>query len=115
MATARKRGNAYQIRVSLGYDLYGKQIIKSTTWTPPPEMTKQEIRKELERHKIQFEDECFRTPDVSNIKFEPFAEHWFQEYAMVNLRQIHMSASSIRKSAHMKHSGIFTLTRSLRA
>lgn len=27
MATARKRGNAYQIRVSLGYDLYGKQII----------------------------------------------------------------------------------------
>lgn len=87
MATARKRGNAYQIRVSLGYDLYGKQIIKSTTWTPPPEMTKLEIRKELERLKLQFEDECFKTPDVSTIKFGQFAEQWFEEYAATNLRR----------------------------
>jgi hypothetical protein len=34
MATVRKVGNAYQIRVSCGYDKYGKHIEESMYWTP---------------------------------------------------------------------------------
>ena len=35
MATISKRGNSYRIKVTLGYDKNGKQIIKSTTFAPP--------------------------------------------------------------------------------
>ena len=35
MATVRKRGKSYQIRVSCGYDIAGKQIVKTLNWTPP--------------------------------------------------------------------------------
>lgn len=35
MATISKRGAGYRIKVSLGYDMNGKQIIKSTTFSPP--------------------------------------------------------------------------------
>lgn len=33
MATISKRGAGYRIKVSLGYDMNGKQIIKSTTFS----------------------------------------------------------------------------------
>ena len=35
MATITKRGETFRIKVSLGYDANGKQIVKSTTFTPP--------------------------------------------------------------------------------
>ena len=34
MPSITKRGNNYRIMVSLGYDLSGKQIRKTTTFTP---------------------------------------------------------------------------------
>lgn len=39
MATVKKRGNGYRIRVFLGYDGAGKQIEKTMTWNPPTGMT----------------------------------------------------------------------------
>ena len=39
MASALKRGNSYQIRVSVGRDSTGKYAYEVTTWTPPAGLT----------------------------------------------------------------------------
>lgn len=55
MATIRKRGNAYQIRVSCGTDVSGKKIVESMTWKPDDNMTPRQIEKELNKVAVQFE------------------------------------------------------------
>ncbi len=88
MATIQKRGNSYRIRTSAGYDGQGKQIMKSMTWTPAPGMTEKQIAKELERQKVMFEEQVKTGQYVdSRIKFQDFAEQWFQDYGKEHLRE----------------------------
>ena len=49
MATIRKRGDSYQIRVSVGYDTKGNHKEQAMTWKPEPGMTQRQIDKELNR------------------------------------------------------------------
>ena len=56
MATIRKRGNSYQIRVSCGYDTSGNQVVQTMTWKPADGMNKKQIEKELQKQAILFED-----------------------------------------------------------
>ena len=49
MATIKKRGNSYSIRVSCGYDMQGKQIIHSMTWKPEKSMTLKQMEKEVQK------------------------------------------------------------------
>lgn len=56
MASIRKRGSTYQIRVSAGYDITGKQITKTMTWKPTDKMTPKQIEKELNRQATLFEE-----------------------------------------------------------
>ena len=86
MATIRKRGTTYQIRVSCGYDSKGNQVIQTMSWTPGPNMTARQAEKEVQRQAILFEDKCLKGQVTANIKFEDFAEQWFEEYAKLNLR-----------------------------
>ena len=87
MATIRKRGNTYQIRVSCGYDSGGKQIEKSITWKPAAGMTKRQIEKELERQKVLFEEKCMTGQFLDgNITFAEFTERWFRDYAEKQLK-----------------------------
>ena len=86
MATIRKRGNTYQIRVSCGYDVNGKHKEQAMTWCPEPGMTKRQIEKELQRQAMLFEDQCMNGFKTSAIKFEAFADEWFENYAIQNLR-----------------------------
>lgn len=88
MANIRKRGDTYQIRVSNGYNVHGKQIVKSKTWKPAPGMTKRQIENELNRQAVLFEEEV-TTGHIkpTNIKFEEFAEKWYTEYAPQNLKR----------------------------
>ena len=86
MANIRKRGNSYQIRVSAGYRADGTQISRSKTWTPEPGMTERQIEKELNRQAVIFEEECRNGHIGGAIRFEVFAEQWFEEYAKKNLR-----------------------------
>ena len=87
MATIRKRGKSYQIRVFDGYDSTGKQNEKSITWTPEPGMTKRQIEKELERQKILFEEKCHTGQFLDgNITLKEFSERWFRDYAEKQLR-----------------------------
>ncbi len=60
MATVRKRGNSYQIRVSCGTDVYGKKLVESMTWKPDENMTERQIQKELNKIAVQFEEKVKR-------------------------------------------------------
>ena len=86
MATIRKRGDSYQIRVSCGYDTSGNQVVQTMTWKPPIGMTNKQVEKELQRQAILFEDKCMKGQVTANVKFQDFAEQWFEEYAKLNLR-----------------------------
>ena len=87
MATIRKRSDGtYQIRVSCGYGVDGKQRNQFKSYKPEPGMTPKQIEKELTRQAVLFEEECKRGQITSAVKFEKFAEQWFEEYAKVNLR-----------------------------
>lgn len=86
MANIRKRGKSYQIRVSCGYKVNGVQVVQTRTWTPDEGMTNKQIEKEINRQALLFEDECLKGHVTANIKFETFAERWFEEYAKLNLR-----------------------------
>ena len=87
MATIRKRSEGtYQIRVSCGYGVDGKQRNQFKSYKPEPGMTPKQIEKELTRQAVLFEEECKRGQITSAVKFEKFAEQWFEEYAKLNLR-----------------------------
>ena len=86
MASIEKRGNSYRIKVSCGYKADGTQVFQRMTWTPDEKMTAKQIEKEVQRQAVLFEEDCKRGQIVSAVKFETFAEEWFEEYAKLNLR-----------------------------
>lgn len=87
MACVEKRGNGYRITVYGGYDSTGKQVKYRKSWDPAPGMTEHQIKKELERQKVLFEEESKKGRIVNGtIKFKDFTEKWFDEYAASNLR-----------------------------
>lgn len=87
MATVTRRGKSYSIRVSCGYDMTGRQIIKSMTWKPQPDMTDAQAEKEAQRQAVLFEEKC-RTGQVlqGNVRFADFAEIWLRDYAAKQVR-----------------------------
>ena len=92
MAYIEKRKNkkgevtAYRIRVYCGYDVHGKQMVQFKTWVPPEGMTANQIKKEVQRQAVLFEEECANGQVTANIKFQKLAEQWFEEYAEFNHR-----------------------------
>ena len=70
----------YYIRAFDGYDGNGEQIVRSMTWSPPPNLTtERQIEKELNRQVIKFEEAvkngtCFD----SNTRFEDYAAEWLE-------------------------------------
>lgn len=87
MAIIRRRPNGtYEIKVSCGYGVDGKQRNQYKSYKPEPGMTKRQIEKEVQRQAILFEEDCKRGQITAAVKFETFAEQWFEEYAKVNLR-----------------------------
>lgn len=86
MANIIKRGDSYRIKVFCGYDVSGKQVVQTKTYKPDEGMTPNRIKKEVQRQAVLFEEACKVGQITSSIKFETFAEHWFEEYAKINLR-----------------------------
>lgn len=87
MASVTKRNNTYTIRVSLGYDASGKQLQRFMTWKPKPGMTENQIKKELERQKVLFEEQCRNGQYMGgNMRFSEFADYWMREYAEKQLK-----------------------------
>ncbi len=87
MATIRKRGKGYQIRVFCGTDINGKKLMKTKTYTPDSGLTQKQIEKELNRQATLFEEDC-RNGLVfnNNITFADFTTLWLKEYVEKNLK-----------------------------
>lgn len=87
MATVKRRGSSYSIRVSCGYDMTGRQIVKSMTWKPQSDMTSAQADKEAQRQAVLFEEKC-RTGQVlqGTVRFADFAALWLEDYAAKQLR-----------------------------
>lgn len=79
MATVRKRGQTYQIRVSCGMDSQGKQVVKTCTWKPAPGMTAKQTEKELQRKIVAFEKKIQQGYAAENrMTFEKYAAYVMQ-------------------------------------
>ena len=89
MASTRKRIGkdgkvSYLIRVSVGYE-NGKHVERTMTWKPEEGMTKWEIKKELERQEVLFENQVI-DKTVAPVRFQDLSDVWFEEYAKLNLK-----------------------------
>jgi integrase len=98
MATVQKRGNSYRLIGSCGYDVDGKQVRPTKTWTPRNGMTEKQIKKELERQKVLFDEECLKGLANKKVKFAKFTEQWFKEYAEITLKK--QTIESYRYHSH---------------
>lgn len=78
--TIGKKGRlSFRFRVSNGYDIDGKQIIKSMTWTAPEGMTERQAAKEAQKQAVLFEEKCRNNEAVNtvrHIKFSELADEW---------------------------------------
>ncbi len=83
MASITKRGDNYRIRVSIGRDINGKQLFKSTTFRPDPALTEKQTQKALQEFVIDFERQVKsgNYMDGETITFAAFVEKWRKYYA----------------------------------
>lgn len=89
MPSLTKRGNSYKIMVSLGYDASGKQVRKTTTFVPPPEVTEGKGRKLAETYAHEFERHCRGMTNLGeNMKFHELATWYYEEIAPNVLKDI---------------------------
>lgn len=87
MATITKQGKGYKITVSQGYDYTGKRIRQYMTWVPEPGMSERQIKKELERQAVLFEEKVSSGTTVNgNMRFADFAAKYMTEYAQLYLK-----------------------------
>lgn len=101
MATITKRGETFRIKVSLGYDANGKQIVKSTTFTPPLGVTPKKAEKLAQEYALDFERHCKGYSQLNeNMRFSELAEWYFENYAPVELKE---GTLYNYKSAYKKH------------
>lgn len=88
MAYTRRRGDSYQIEVSNGYDVYGRQLKVFKTWNIPQGMSGKKAEKEAERIAILFE-EAVRNGETlgDNVKLYVFIDKFVKDYASQQLRE----------------------------
>ena len=82
----RKNKRSFEIRVSDGSDINGKQIVHQMTWKPEPGMTDKQIEKELNRQVVLFEQKIKAGKYPCNVTFMALAEDYRKTYAKTHLR-----------------------------
>ncbi len=89
MATINKRNKTYQIIVSLGADINGKKIRKTTTYKPPENITEKKADKLAQEFAIEFERKCKGMTSLNeNMRFSDMAEWFIDNYAKNKLKPI---------------------------
>ncbi len=114
MATVRKRGESYQIRVSCGYTVDGHQVTRTKTWKPTAGMTEKQQQKELNRQAIIFEEDCLNGYVNTSIKLGKFMEQWKNDYAIHHFKQTTidtMTKAAKRINEEMGHMRLDKITR----
>jgi hypothetical protein len=93
-----KNSGSYEIRVSCGYDVRGKQIRKSSVYRPDEGMTDRQIEKELMRQVILLSESCKGQSTVKDVKFETLAEEWLNGTAKLKL-----SENTLNRYTQLRH------------
>lgn len=103
MASVRKRGNSYQITVSNGRDMNGKQLIETATFTPDPQRTDKQNQKALEKFIFEFEEKVKsgKFLDGEKLTFSAFTEKWLIEYAAVQLEATTVDIYKVLLKTHI--------------
>jgi integrase len=87
MPSVKKRGNTYRIMVSQGYDIYGKQIRKTTSYTPPEGVTEGKAEKLAMAYAYEFEKRCQGMVNMNeNIRFSELAQWYYNQVAVHKLK-----------------------------
>ena len=90
IANKNKKGAiiSYRVRVSLGYDLNGVQVQKTTTFKLPPNTTASKGKKMVEQFALEFEQKCQGYSMLNEtMRFSELAEWYFKNYAPVELKE----------------------------
>ena len=70
-----QRGNSYRFTAYLGYDANGKQIRKTTTFTPPKGLTERKADKLAKEEYIAFVNHCKGLYNLKeNMRFSELVE-----------------------------------------
>ncbi len=89
MATVKKRGNTFQITVSLGTDVHGKKIRKTTTFKPPENTAPKKAEKLANEFAVDFERKCRGMTSLNeNMRFVDMAVWFIENYAKNKLKEI---------------------------
>lgn len=84
-----QRGKTYRFTVYMGYDVSGKQIRKTTTFTPPTGMTQKKADKLAKEEYINFSNHCKGLYNLKdNMRFSELVEEYFRLYAPNSLKPI---------------------------
>lgn len=101
-----QRGKSYTFTVALGIDTKGKQIRKTTTYTPP-EGTAQKKADKLAKAEYQnFKNRCMGMASLNeNMRFQELVEEYFKLYAPNRLKPI--TAYNYQKMIDLRFLPIF--------
>ena len=100
MAAIKKRGNSYQIIVSMGYTPSGKQIRKSMTWKIPSDMKAKEAKRRVQIVANEFEEKLKNGYKMEKCTLEEYIIKWLdnkkselqpktlQQYTLLSVRII---------------------------
>lgn len=87
MPSIKKRGDTYRIMVSLGYDMEGRQIRKTTIFTPPENVTPGKAEKLAVSYAHEFEKRCQGMVNMNeNIRFSELCEWYYEQIAVHKLK-----------------------------
>ncbi len=84
-----QRGNSYTFTVAMGMTTEGKQIRKTTTFTPPDGLTEKKSDKLTKEEYINFKNQCKGLSAFNeNMRFKELSEEYFKLYAPNKLKPI---------------------------
>ena len=88
MASIQKRGNSYRITVSNGYDVNGRKLFVTATYTPDPDLSPSKQEKAVQAYAADFERQVKLgySMDGRKITLKAFSDRWLLEYAAPNLQ-----------------------------
>ena len=94
MPSIKKRGKSFRIMVSMGYDMAGKQIRKTTTFTPPDGVTEGKAEKLARAYAYEFEQRCRGMTNLDeNIRFHELFDWYYDQIAPHKLKEYTLESS----------------------
>ena len=83
MASVRKKGTGYEVRISDGYDSAGKKIEISRMFNPKPGLTEEKAKLEAHKFALRLED---RIKNGDNVKADKLTVEKLSKYFLEDVK-----------------------------